>query len=374
MGLSDIASTDSLAAGKTKINANNDEVDKRVNQQSGSPEGAVTANVGTIIEDTTLGNLWIKASGTGNTGWRKLARLESDLTLAMGNKKITGLADGSNTTDACTYGQALALSGTASYQPISVNSGKQDANGYADFIEDPDDGLKVNILAGGANPNLVLTHSDFTVETITSDIAVTSLTDSATNYLFKEKGTDTIVKVAVQPVKQSVAPSHAANLYWIDDSIQPFKVYLSDGASTWTEKYVVPLGHAVCSGGQVTSVVSYAFNGMVSSVAMTVPYGTLLTTFNHNIGFNPKYCIIYAKCKSTNLGYAVGAMLFSLYSAFNSGSVYLAPHQLWANKTTANLVTGNHINALYTLLANGTDNGALTSTYWDLYFVVKRDM
>lgn len=40
---------------------------------TGSPEGVVTAPVGTIYRDTAATNgaiLWIKASGSGNTGWR----------------------------------------------------------------------------------------------------------------------------------------------------------------------------------------------------------------------------------------------------------------------------------------------------------------
>lgn len=39
---------------------------------SGSPEGAVTGNVGDLYTDYTNGHLYIKASGTGNTGWVQL--------------------------------------------------------------------------------------------------------------------------------------------------------------------------------------------------------------------------------------------------------------------------------------------------------------
>lgn len=35
----------------------------------GSPEGVLSAGVGTIYRDTTNGILYIKESGTGNTGW-----------------------------------------------------------------------------------------------------------------------------------------------------------------------------------------------------------------------------------------------------------------------------------------------------------------
>lgn len=44
-----------------------------INSGTGSPEGKVTAPVGTIYTDTEATNgaiRWIKTSGTGNTGWR----------------------------------------------------------------------------------------------------------------------------------------------------------------------------------------------------------------------------------------------------------------------------------------------------------------
>lgn len=41
---------------------------------AGSPETVVTAAVGSGYRDTTNGNLWVKASGTGNTGWKIVYR------------------------------------------------------------------------------------------------------------------------------------------------------------------------------------------------------------------------------------------------------------------------------------------------------------
>lgn len=37
--------------------------------RAGTPEGNLTANVGTLARDTTNGVLYVKATGTGNTGW-----------------------------------------------------------------------------------------------------------------------------------------------------------------------------------------------------------------------------------------------------------------------------------------------------------------
>lgn len=39
---------------------------------TGSPEGVVTAPAGTTYFDSTGDSLWIKESGSGNTGWIQL--------------------------------------------------------------------------------------------------------------------------------------------------------------------------------------------------------------------------------------------------------------------------------------------------------------
>lgn len=36
---------------------------------TGSPEGVVTAAVGSIYTDTSTAQVWTKVSGAGNTGW-----------------------------------------------------------------------------------------------------------------------------------------------------------------------------------------------------------------------------------------------------------------------------------------------------------------
>lgn len=46
----------------------------RIVANAGTPEGAVTAPVGSICTDTTNGELYIKNTGTGNTGWKLMVR------------------------------------------------------------------------------------------------------------------------------------------------------------------------------------------------------------------------------------------------------------------------------------------------------------
>ena len=38
--------------------------------RAGTPEGFITAGRGSICANTTAGNLWMKFTGSGNTGWK----------------------------------------------------------------------------------------------------------------------------------------------------------------------------------------------------------------------------------------------------------------------------------------------------------------
>jgi hypothetical protein len=52
---------------------------------SGSPEGVTTGNVGDVYKDTTNGLIYIKSTGTGNTGWAEL--LQRQNASSLGNRK-----------------------------------------------------------------------------------------------------------------------------------------------------------------------------------------------------------------------------------------------------------------------------------------------
>lgn len=59
----------------------------RIRRNAGTPESAVTAPVGAICKDTTNGVLYVKNSGTGNTGWLKIPSISGTDTLT--NKRVT---------------------------------------------------------------------------------------------------------------------------------------------------------------------------------------------------------------------------------------------------------------------------------------------
>lgn len=64
---------------------------------SGSPEGAQSAATGSLYVDTADGSVYTKTSGTGNTGWSKLA-LEQNLG-ALTTENVNSQVDNWNPTD-----------------------------------------------------------------------------------------------------------------------------------------------------------------------------------------------------------------------------------------------------------------------------------
>jgi hypothetical protein len=72
---------------------------------SGSPESSVTANVGDLFLQTDTGKVWVKETGTGNTGWVQVGPFDgffSKSTFTIANNQssatnLTGLSFSSST-------------------------------------------------------------------------------------------------------------------------------------------------------------------------------------------------------------------------------------------------------------------------------------
>jgi hypothetical protein len=90
---------------------------------TGSPEGLDTDNPGSLRLDKN-GNVWLKASGTGNTGWRQMGMT----TVANGSTLITNIAQGTGI-QITTSGQTATIGisntavspGTYNYSTITVD-------------------------------------------------------------------------------------------------------------------------------------------------------------------------------------------------------------------------------------------------------------
>lgn len=94
-----------------------------ISYNTGSPEGSVTANPGSIRLDKN-GNAWLKQTGTGNTGWRQMGMT----TVANGSTVITNIAQGTGiqitaASGAATIGMSntAVTPGTYNYATITVD-------------------------------------------------------------------------------------------------------------------------------------------------------------------------------------------------------------------------------------------------------------
>lgn len=90
---------------------------------SGTPNGVLTAEVGQIYTDTANGNVWIKTSGTGNTGWI-LAAPSATGTITVGNGTAT-LTNSGITTNS--YATLTCVSTNAPATPYTFVAGTGNA-------------------------------------------------------------------------------------------------------------------------------------------------------------------------------------------------------------------------------------------------------
>lgn len=96
---------------------------------AGNPEGVVPANMGSLCHDRTNGNLYVKHTGTGTTGWLLLATgviPSTDLHTARYIVSPGGATDGANYTTIAAAITAAALTGTS--QTIFIQPGSYTEN------------------------------------------------------------------------------------------------------------------------------------------------------------------------------------------------------------------------------------------------------
>lgn len=92
-----------------------------VYRSNATPEGAITANEGdiTLSNISSTGGLWLKKTGTGNTGWVDLGALVTEST-SVGAFNNTGNSNGLSLT-----GTALSLHAATISTPGGVSTGQQ---------------------------------------------------------------------------------------------------------------------------------------------------------------------------------------------------------------------------------------------------------
>ena len=201
--------------------------------------------------------------------------------LDMDDLKIINLADPENDQDAVNYRTFNNIELPVINTTYTVRSGLVDSNGFANIIA-PNDNSSVTVTAGGANPNIVISHCDGSQEIMDEDVDIENITSDGTWIFVKEKGVATPV-FSANVTADSVEPTSPTDGdYWCDISVNPYIPYKRVSGS-WAITQFVPLGLAPRSEGIMGTPVSYAFNGLcvISNQTMNVEQ---YYTLNHNIG------------------------------------------------------------------------------------------
>jgi hypothetical protein len=195
----------------------------------------------------------------------------------------------------------------------TVQSGSVDTSGFANFIS-IGTGLAVNIAAtttplkihaaGGAISNDRL-------GTISADTTISGLTANTTNYLYADvatNGTVTLSANTVAHIEQfGGTPAVTNNL--LTFNIGQMTGYTGNGA-TVPQSWRVAFGEAITGASTVTSVVSYALNGIYDSgYTATIPTATGVITKNSNLGVNAEQSAYIIECTTATQGYSIGDQL-----------------------------------------------------------------
>lgn len=262
-------------------------------------------------------------------------------------------------------------SGMVSGVRQTVQSGSVDANGYANFLATS---ANLTMPISATTVNLVIHASGGAIsnDRIGKVLTNTSLLlpASLTNFIFatvSSLGVVTFSSVTLAPIYQfGGTPSVTNNQYTFN--ISEMKMYLGNG-STATQVWAVCIGEAITSGTAVTSVVSYALNGMYASgYTATLPAGSTSVSRNSNLGITPLMVSITIENISTDNGFAVGDII--VINA--TGSIAGGTFQPTANKNTCGFSTNSSTLTFIPKSGAGGTTVALTLAKWKYKLIANR--
>lgn len=247
----------------------------------------------------------------------------------------------------------------------TVMSAKQNASGYADFIQRDSD-TQITILAGSSNPDMVVCYPDGSVETTTSDIVVSSgLSSDDTYILVKEKsnGTPVLVTTSNSITEDISAPSSpSSGDYWLNIGVRPYKPYKHNGTS-WVETQFVKLGEVTKTSGTLGTPISYAFNG-IECFESTGNFPSGDYAHYHNIG-SSAISNAFAKCVTANNGYTIGEL--TTFATHKASAFSLNNHIITTSKYARMFLIDTYRVATASAAVN-IDG----SSYWRIVIISKR--
>ena len=255
----------------------------------------------------------------------------------------------------------------------TVQSGPVDTNGLPTFLPATATGLNItsqNITSSVPFIVSAAGGSNFMGEINRIGISITNLTwsglvNNTTNYLcvqVNSDGTLSTSAVILAPVYE-FGGTPSITLYQTTYNIQQGIMYLGNGSSA-VPLFIVFVGEAITSGGNVSSVTMYAYNGRYDSGwTATLPSAGAVVAKNHNIGIAPEFIntLLKFKCTTIDSNYAVGD-IYTTPMAYVASSLMAATPQV-TGRNTMQIVAGSGGGAWR--ITDKTGGGADTPTAAD---------
>lgn len=208
----------------------------------------------------------------------------------------------------------------------------------------------------------------------TSNVSFGNLTDATTSYLYVTVGTDgqlTGGKTTVQPVEQhSGTPGTTSGL--ITFNYGEMKCYLGNG-STADEVFLVLIGEAVTSGGNVTAVTAYRYNGEYDSGwTSTLPTAGANLSVNANLGvsadcYKAEFII---QNTSTEGGFSAGDTTDDVN--FNTSGSQFGKLTVSKTRNTVRITPGNQGTGLFLTNQSSGAFVQLTAANWKYKLTARR--
>lgn len=358
---------------------------------------ATTCTIGTfalgdtvhITGTTTITSLGVSTSGTTRrvifNDALTLTHNATSLILPTSTNIITVIGDtaefvcedGSNGYWTCTKyqrkdGTALASSFTnTNGVRQTVQSSAVDTSGFANFIS-IGAGLSVNIAATATNIRILTSGENANndrVGNIIVDTSISSLTSSSTLYFYADVsalGVVTLGFTTLAPIYQFGGTPSTTNGQFTFN-VGEMKGYLGNGA-TAPQAWRVYIGEAVTGASTVTSVVTYALNGLYDSgYTATLPSTSTLISKNSNLGVKPDIYAYVMECTTADIGYSVGDTV-CIWSGNATGSTNTPG--VSANKNTVHLSNWALVQMI-NKTSPGNNTGP-TAASWKYKFIAKR--
>lgn len=263
----------------------------------------------------------------------------------------------------------------------TVMGGPVDSNGLPSFLPATASGLAITSQNVAATAPLVFGAAGGfgyngrvdRIAAIVANVTWSSLTNTATNYLY----VDLDGQGGVTTGATTTAPAYQeGGTYAVTSGVWTFNVAemvgkLGNGSAA-AQVWRVFVGEAVTSGGNVTSTVSYAYNGRYESAfSATLPGPGTLTTAAHNIGVVPRVKDFSIECTTADRGYAVGDTLGKQdLGAYDGANEFPVPLLVTAKTIAVTSGASQAFNAASK--STGSLAGTLTLANWKYRFRAER--